>query len=84
MYNKDQVCQKIRNIFPDVGSCGEDIKVEYSVPDHMWVVDLKSGKKHLKTFVPEEDVNRCLDGKQCVGLAFEVSQLKSTLDRRED
>ncbi len=84
MYNKDQVCQKIRNIFPDVGDCGDDIKVEYSTADHMWVVDLKTGKKHLKTFVSEEDVNRCLDGKQCVGLAIEVAQLKSSIERRED
>ncbi len=44
-----------------------------------WVVDLKHGKQELKTFLDEKDAELCMDGKQCVSLGIEISQLRDNL-----
>jgi len=29
MYDKEQVCENIKGIYPDIGQCGIDVGVEY-------------------------------------------------------
>ena len=29
MYTQNQICQKIRSVYPDIGDCGIDLNVEY-------------------------------------------------------
>jgi len=77
MYQKSDVCDKIHTIFPDVGECGKDIKVEYESGKKAWAVDLKKGDKSFKTYVDPEDIDTCLIGGKCFGLGFMVSQLRS-------
>ena len=37
LYNTKQLCEKIRQVFPDVGECGIDIKVDYDEKNKAWV-----------------------------------------------
>ncbi len=30
MTNKNEICQKIKFIYPDIGECGMDVTVEYN------------------------------------------------------
>jgi hypothetical protein len=79
MYNKDQLCEKIRFVHPDIGKCGIDINVEYSSEKKAWVVDLKKDNHRLKTYLEPVDANTCMDGKQCIGLGLQISQLKDNI-----
>jgi hypothetical protein len=79
MYTKDQICEKIRSIHPDIGACGIDLNVDYDKTNHAWLVHLKKGKKQLKTFLEDEDANVCMEGKHCIGLGMQIFALEDNI-----
>ncbi|MGA9535499.1 MAG: hypothetical protein WBR24_06285 [Desulfobacterales bacterium] len=81
MYDKAELCEKIRTIYPDIGECGIDIDVNYDQDQKSWVVYLKKDKHELKTFLEDSDAERCLLGEKCVGLGIEIAQLKANIER---
>lgn len=76
MITKERLCKKIEKVYPSVGECGLDIKAEYDESEKSWVVYLKKGKRTIKHFLPQEDVQACMDEKQCVGLGIEIAQFR--------
>lgn len=81
MYTKDQICEKIQSIHPDVGRCGIDLTVNYDTDNHAWKVGLKKGRQRLDTYLEEEDANFCMEGRQCIGLGLQISQLKDNISQ---
>lgn len=81
MIDKDELCEKIREIYPDIGQCGIDVDVFYDDTQERWVVDLKKDQHQLKTFLEQGDAELCLAGRQCVGLSIEVAQLRGNIER---
>ena len=81
MIDKNELCEKIRSIYPDIGECGIDVNVEYDENNKRWVVDLKQGERELKTFLEDGDAENCLNGIQCVSLGVEIAQLKGNIER---
>lgn len=77
MFNKDQICSKINELYPGMGECGKDIHVSFDSLEKAWVVDLESQGRHRKTYVEIEDAALCVEKDQCLGLAFQISQLKN-------
>ena len=82
MVDKNQLCKKIREIYPDIGECGIDIDVTFDKSQSRWVVDLKKDRHHLKTYLEKGDAEFCLEGKQCVGLGIEIAQLRDNITKR--
>jgi len=80
MYTKEQLCKKITEVFPDIGACGIDIKVDYDTGNKAWVVDLKRDNHELKTFLEEPEAETCMAGKQCVSLGLQIAQLKKNIE----
>lgn len=74
--DKAQLCEKIRSIYPDIGECGIDIDVDYDDELKSTVVYLRKGDKTVKHYLPDEDADACLAGKQCVALGLEIAQLR--------
>jgi hypothetical protein len=81
MIDKDELCRKIREIFPDIGECGIDVDVAFDETNQRWAVDLKKGSRRMKTFLEEGDAELCLQGRQCVSLGIEIGQLRDTIAR---
>ena len=81
MIDKNELCEKIRSIYPDIGECGIAVNVEYDETNKRWVVDLKQGERELKTFLEDGDAEKCLNGIQCVSLGVEIAQLKGNIER---
>jgi len=77
--NKAELCNKIKELYPDIGECGIDVEVEYDQQQDRWVVDLKKDRHHLKTYLEEGDAELCLTGRQCIGLSIEIAQLRSNI-----
>ena len=71
----DTLCKTIRALYPDIGICGVDLFVSLDVQQAMWLIHLKKDKHELKHFLSTDDANKCLDGKECVSLGLEISQL---------
>jgi hypothetical protein len=59
MYDKKELCEKIREIYPDIGECGIDVDVEYDEAKKAWIVDLKKDQHELKTHLEPEDAAVC-------------------------
>jgi len=76
MYDKEEICAKIRSIYPDIGECGLDLEVDYDESEKSLVVYLRKGNKEVKHFLPNEDADACLKGKKCVALGLEIAQLR--------
>ena len=81
MHDKDELCNKIKSIYPDIGECGIDVDVKYDESQKAWVVDLKKDQVELKTFLEPDEANQCMDGKQCVSLGMQIAQLRSNIER---
>jgi hypothetical protein len=76
MYDTEEICKKILSIYPDIGECGIDVKVDFDEAQKSLVVYLKKGNKEIKHYLPNEDADACLIGKKCVGLGVEIAQLR--------
>ena len=81
MIDKNELCEKIRKLYPDVGECGIDVKAEYDEAQKSWTVWLKRDNHELKTFLEEGDAEKCMIGEKCVGLGIEIAQLKGNIER---
>ncbi|MFO8110953.1 MAG: hypothetical protein R6T92_00440 [Desulfosalsimonadaceae bacterium] len=81
MYDKKELCDKIRDIYPDIGECGINVDVEYDEEKKAWIVDLKKDSHELKTYLEPEDAETCMNGKQCIGLGLQIAQLKDNINR---
>lgn len=77
--DKNELCHKIEQIYPDIGKCGIDINVSYDDDNERWKVHLKKDNKSLDTFLEPGDAELCMDGKQCVSLGIEIRQLKDNI-----
>ncbi len=84
LYDKEALCNKIREIFPDIGVCGIDIDVAYDANNRAYVVDLKKGNEELKTFLEEDEAALCMEGRQCVALGLQVAQLRTNIESKND
>jgi hypothetical protein len=81
MIDKNALCEKIMEIYPDIGQCGIDIDVAYDEEQARWTVHLHKDHHQLKTFLEEGDAELCLSGRQCIGLGVEITQLRDTIER---
>ena len=81
MYDNNELCEKIRQVFPDVGECGIDVSVSFDEQKKAYIVDLKKGVHELKTHLEPEDADLCMLGKRCVGLGLQIAQLRSNKER---
>jgi hypothetical protein len=79
MHDKNELCQKIISLYPDIGECGIDVKVDFNVAKNVWNVDLKKDKHELRHYLEIPDADSCMDGKQCVALGLEIAQLKRNI-----
>ena len=79
MLDKNKLCEKITELYPDIGECGIDISVDYDEKQNTWVVDLKKDHHQLKTFLEDGDADLCMGGKQCVSLGIEIAQLRDNI-----
>jgi hypothetical protein len=45
--DKEDLCQKIKTIYPAIGRCGIDVDVGYDSSNDRWKIGLKRGNKFL-------------------------------------
>ena len=79
MYSEQELCDTILSLYPDIGACGIDIKVNYDKVQKAWLIQLKKETHELNHFLEQADADRCMDGTQCVALGLEVAQLKKNI-----
>jgi hypothetical protein len=81
MIDKFALCQKIKELYPDIGECGIDINVDFDPQENTWVVNLKKDDHELKTFLEKDEAEKCMIAEKCVGVGFDIAQLRGNIDR---
>jgi len=75
MFDKNEVCQKITELNPELGSCDVDIETFYSSSKKSWIVVSKKGDLDVVHYLDKKDIRNCLDGLQCFSLGLDVAEL---------
>lgn len=79
MYDRNALCKKIIEIYPEIGECGINVEVTFDSLKNVWIVDLKKDIHELKHHLELPDADLCMNGKQCVSLGLEIAQLKKNI-----
>ena len=83
MYNELELCEKIIEMYPEIGECGIDVDVEHDEQKNIWIVNLKKEEHELKHFLEYPDADNCMEGKQCVSLGLEIAQLRKNIEGKQ-
>jgi hypothetical protein len=83
MYNKEELCEKITELYPEIGKCGIDISVNFDDEKKAWVVDLVKDSHELKHYLDIPEANDCMEGNKCVPLGLEIAQLKKNIEGKQ-
>lgn len=83
MYDSEELCKKITELYPDIGQCDIDVEAYYSPLKKAWIVELHKGGQTLRHHLADNDAKDCIDGKQCVSLGLEIAQLKKNIEREQ-
>lgn len=75
MFNKNEVCQKITELNPDLGTCGADIDTYYSASKKSWLIVSKKEGHAIIHYLDKKDIKNCLNGVQCFSLGLDVAEL---------
>jgi len=75
MFNKNEVCQKITELNPDLGACDIDIDTFYSAAKKSWIIVSQKGDHDIVHYLDKLDIKKCLDDVQCFSLAIDVAEL---------
>ena len=83
MHDRQELCDKIVTLYPDIGECGIEVDVTYDKEKKVWVVDLKKDDHELKHHLELADADQCMEGKQCVSLGLEIAQLRKHIEGKQ-
>ena len=83
MYNKETLCKKITELYPDIGECGIDIEVNFDADKNAWLVDLKKDEHELKHYLDLPEADECVEGNKCVPLGLEIAQLRKNIEGKQ-
>lgn len=74
MYDRTEICRKVTEALPGLGVCGFDINVTHDDDLMAWRITYDDHGKRALTFLDDEDVDRCLSGKECLSLELMLHQ----------
>lgn len=69
-----ELCNKIHEIYPQIGKCDIHLKVAWSEDRNARAVDFKKGMHRRRHYLEDKDPGQCMDRKQCVNLGIEFGQ----------
>ena len=74
MVSKEALCDKIHELYPQIGECNIDLNVNWDEEKKAWAVDFKKGVHRIKHYLEDADASACMDGNQCLSLGLEFGQ----------
>ena len=74
MVNETELCEKISEIYTEIGKCDHNLAVVWDEPNQAWAVDFKLKGQPIRHYLEDEDADACVIGRQCVGMGIEFGQ----------
>ncbi|MFW6415273.1 MAG: hypothetical protein ACOCZ2_03055 [Thermodesulfobacteriota bacterium] len=72
--NATQVKEKLEQIYPDINKFGLGLDVGFDQDKNAWIAHFKKGEHILTTHLEPEDVDSCLEGRECYHLGIQLGQ----------
>jgi len=66
---------KIHEFHPEIARQGVNLNVTFDEAANRFVLRLSKGGHELGAYLEKKDADACMDGRKCVDLAVQVSQL---------
>ncbi|MFO8174609.1 MAG: hypothetical protein R6T96_10030 [Longimicrobiales bacterium] len=80
--NKAELCEKIQEIYPDIGRCGIEVEVlGYDESKEAWTVILRRDDRELITHLDPPNARACMEGRECVHLGLQIGQLMDNIEK---
>ena len=80
MHDTNELCRKIKEIYPEIGQCGVNVNISLENDLNTYVVHLEKGEHKLDTYLEKTEADECMEGKQCVHLGVDIAQLVDRID----
>ena len=77
----EELCEKIRSIYPEIGRCEIDVNLEFDKNKNAWVVKLDKEGRYLTTHLEIKDADECMEGKECVHLGVQINQFIKNIEK---
>ena len=74
MVNKKELCEKISDTYPELGSCDHNMTVGWVETKNAWAVDFELKGEKVRHYLEDTDADTCVIGRQCVGMGIEFGQ----------
>jgi hypothetical protein len=75
-----RVTATIRKFHPEIEQNNLDLNVNYDEAEDRYLVKLSKSGETVGAYLDQKDVDDCLEGKKCVNLAVQVTQLIAELE----
>ena len=76
MIDKNTLCEKIHDIYPELGECNQNLEVTWDSDVEAWTVNFEKEGYRIKHYLEDEDTVSCIEHDQCVGLGIDVGQFR--------
>ena len=83
MYDKEELCRKITELYPDIGECGINVDARFDKENNVWIIDLRKDEHELQHHLEIPDAEDCMDNRQCVSLGLEIAQLRKNIEGKQ-
>jgi len=80
--DKNELCEQIRKIYPDIGACSIDVDVNFDETKNAWLITLNKDDQTLTTHLETNEADACMLGHKCVSLGIQVGELVKNLKER--
>lgn len=70
MYDRIDICRKLTEVIPELGGCAVDLIVTLDDALKAWRVNYAAVGQRGLTFLDDEDVGRCMTGRECLSLGI--------------
>ena len=74
MYGKIELCNKIHEMYPEIGECDKDLKVAWDSEKNVWEVRFKKDEHRIRHYLEDGDAFPCMEGNNCIALGIEFGQ----------
>lgn len=71
---KEDLRSRILDLYPEFGKFGLDLDLSFDQEKQAWIATVTKGEHHLSTHLEEEDVENCLQGRECYHFGMQLGR----------
>lgn len=76
MLTDKEICNQISSLYPDFGTCGDSLDINWDESNKSWAVDFEYAGNKIRHYLDNRDAAACVINDQCVGLGIEFGQFR--------